>query len=338
MIGRDPLDEFGGFTLDCGTVNGAAVNDAVISDKGYLIGMVVEADTTSCKVMTILHPSFSAAGVVSRTRENGIINGSTDYAGDGLCVLTNLERATETKMGDQVITTGLGGVFPPDLLVGTVQKVEPEVSGKSSHCSGAPGCRPAHGQARIRYYRLLRGRICMESRRMRSCSQILKWVCYAVALFVCAALQTTPGLLQLGQAKPLFILPLCLAVAVYEGEFAGALFGAVSGLLWDYTAGRTVGHAGAGTAVALLCAFGAGSGVSAGQHHWNFALISTGTALVVLSLDWLFFYYMPGYSWALSRWLTFVLPSAMMTLVPSLVLFSLVRHIYSAFKIDNGVV
>ena len=117
VIGRDPLDEFGGFTLDCGTVNGAAVNDAVISDKGYLIGMVVEADTTSCKVMTILHPSFSAAGVVSRTRENGIINGSTDYAGDGLCVLTNLERATETKMGDQVITTGLGGVFPPDLLV-----------------------------------------------------------------------------------------------------------------------------------------------------------------------------------------------------------------------------
>ena len=31
-------------------------------------------------------------------------------------------------------------------------------------------------------------------------------------------------------------------------------------------------------------------------------------------------------------------PSAMMTLVPSLMLFSLVRHIYSAFKIDNGVV
>ena len=55
------------------------------------------------QVRTILHPSFSAAGVVSRTRENGIINGSTDYAGDGLCVLTNLERATETKMGLSLI-------------------------------------------------------------------------------------------------------------------------------------------------------------------------------------------------------------------------------------------
>ena len=142
VIGRDPLDSFYGFTLDRGTLDGVAVNDAVVSDQGYLLGMVVEVEPTSCKVMTILHPSFSAAGVVSRTRENGIINGSTDYAGDGLCVLTNLERATETKMGDQVITTGLGGVFPPDLLVGTVQKVEPEVSGKSSMAVVRPGADP----------------------------------------------------------------------------------------------------------------------------------------------------------------------------------------------------
>ena len=142
VIGRDPLDEFGGFTLDCGTVNGVAVSDAVISDKGYLVGVVVEADTTSCKVMTVLHPSFNAAGVVSRTQENGILTGSTDYAGDGLCVLTNLERAAETQMGDQVITTGLGGVFPPDVLVGVVQKVEPEVSGKSSVAVIRPGADP----------------------------------------------------------------------------------------------------------------------------------------------------------------------------------------------------
>ena len=81
----------------------------------------------------------------------------------------------------------------------------------------------------------------MESRRKRSRSQILKWCCYVLGLFVCAALQTTPGLFQLGQAKPLLLLPLCLAVSVCEGEFAGALFGMVCGLLWDYTAGRTVG-------------------------------------------------------------------------------------------------
>ena len=142
VIGRDPLDEFGGFTLDQGSTDGVAVNDAIISDRGYLLGVVVEVDATSCKVMTILHPSFNAAGVISRTRENGIITGSADYAADGQCVLTNLDRATEARKGDQVITTGLGGVFPAHLLVGTVQEVVPEQSGKSSSAVILPGADP----------------------------------------------------------------------------------------------------------------------------------------------------------------------------------------------------
>lgn len=142
VIGRDPLDEFGGFTLDQGSTDGVAVNDAIISDRGYLLGVVVEVDATSCKVMTILRPSFNAAGVISRTRENGIITGSADYAADGQCVLTNLDRATEARKGDQVITTGLGGVFPANLLVGTVQEVVPEQSGKSSSAVILPGADP----------------------------------------------------------------------------------------------------------------------------------------------------------------------------------------------------
>ena len=142
VIGRDPLDEFGGFTLDQGSTDGVAVNDAIISDRGYLLGVVVEVDATSCKVMTILHHSFNAAGVISRTRENGILTGSADYAADGQCVLTNLDRATEARKGDQVITTGLGGVFPANLLVGTVQEVVPEQSGKSSSAVILPGADP----------------------------------------------------------------------------------------------------------------------------------------------------------------------------------------------------
>lgn len=177
----------------------------------------------------------------------------------------------------------------------------------------------------------------MESRRMRSRSQILKWVCYAVALFVCAALQTTPGLLQLGQAKPLFILPLCLAVAVYEGEFAGALFGAVSGLLWDYTAGRTVGML--ALELLLLCfAVSAVMQLYFKNSAANFALIASAAALLVLTLDWLFFYYMPGYSGAASRWLWFVLPTAVLSVPVCFPLFGVVRRIHEEFKIDNGVV
>ena len=81
----------------------------------------------------------------------------------------------------------------------------------------------------------------MESRRKRSRGQIVKWICYALLGLLCAVLQTTPGLFQFGTAKPLWLLPLALAVAVFEGEFAGAVFGAVCGLMWDWLAGRTVG-------------------------------------------------------------------------------------------------
>ena len=76
----------------------------------------------------------------------------------------------------------------------------------------------------------------MESRRKRSRGQIVKWICYALLGLLCAVLQTTPGLFQFGAAKPLWLLPLALAVAVFEGEFAGAVFGAVCGLMWDWLA------------------------------------------------------------------------------------------------------
>ena len=142
VIGRDPLDSFYGFTLDKGSLDGVEANDAITSDEGYLLGVVTEVDLTSCKVMTILHPSFNAAGVVSRTRDNGIITGSADYAADGLCILSNLSRGSLTKANDQVITTGLGGVFPPDVLVGVVQELVPEASGKSTIAVLKPGADP----------------------------------------------------------------------------------------------------------------------------------------------------------------------------------------------------
>ena len=131
VIGRDALDAFGGFTLDKGTVNGVERGDTVIDDQGRLLGTVIEADLTSCRVLTILHPSFNAAGVVSRTRDNGILTGDAAYAAEGQCVFTDLSRESMASVGDEVITTGLGGVYPPDILVGRIVSIEPEASGTS---------------------------------------------------------------------------------------------------------------------------------------------------------------------------------------------------------------
>ena len=58
----------------------------------------------------------------------------------------------------------------------------------------------------------------MESRRRRNLQTTVRWLLYVLLALLCAAAQTTPGFLAIGAAKPVFLLPLCLAVAVREGE------------------------------------------------------------------------------------------------------------------------
>lgn len=177
----------------------------------------------------------------------------------------------------------------------------------------------------------------MESRRKRSRSQLLKWGCYALLGLLCTVLQTTPGLFQFGAVKPLYLLPLALAVSVFEGEFAGAIFGAVCGLMWDWLAGRTVGML--ALELMLLCfAVSAVVQLYFKNSAVNFVLIASAAALLVLTMDWLFFYYMPGYSGAAARYLWFVLPTAVLTVPVCFPLFWAVRRLHEEFKIDNGVV
>lgn len=177
----------------------------------------------------------------------------------------------------------------------------------------------------------------MESRRKRSNSQIKKWCLYALLLLVCTVLQTTPGLFTIGQAKPVYLLPLCLAVASVEDEFSGALYGMVCGLMWDYTAGRTVGLL--ALAMMMLCfAMSVAVQLYLQCTTVNFTLISTGATLLVLSMDHLFFYIMPGYSGAVEHFLRVVLVSTVLTAPVSVPLVLVVRRINARYHIDNGVV
>ena len=128
----------------------------------------------------------------------------------------------------------------------------------------------------------------MESRRRRNLQTTVRWLLYALLALLCAAAQTTPGFLAIGEAKPVFLLPLCLAVAVRAGEYPGAFFGAGAGLLWDFTSGRVVGL----LALSLLVLCFA-SAVLIRLYlrisRLNFALVVSLCAVLVLSEDFLFY-------------------------------------------------
>ncbi len=177
----------------------------------------------------------------------------------------------------------------------------------------------------------------MESRHRRRRSQLYKWGLYVLLLLGCTVLQTIPGFLQFGQAKPVFLLPLALAVAVCEGEFSGSLFGAVCGMMWDYTAGQTVGLLALGL-MGLSFAVSVASQLYLKLSAVNFALISAGAVWLVLSADFLFYYAMPGYSGMLARYLGHVPLTVLMSGALAVPLVAAVSRINAAFKIDNGVI
>ena len=177
----------------------------------------------------------------------------------------------------------------------------------------------------------------MESRRKRRRSQLYKWGLYVLLLLACTVLQTIPGFLHIGQAKPVFLLPLALEVSIWEDEFSGALFGAACGLMWDYTAGRTAGLL-ALTVMGLCFAVSVASQLYLKLNTLNFALLAAGAVWLVLSGDFLFYYAMPGYSGMLGRYVGYIPLTVLMSALLAAPLYRAVGWISAAFRIDNGVI
>jgi len=130
VIGRDALEKYYSFTIDKGSRHGVKVKDSVITASG-IVGRVIEVGPNYAKVATILDPSVSIGCMVSRTGDIGLVGGDQVLSQSKQCAMTLLARDTLAAQGDEVITTGLGGVFPKGLPVGTVREVSLEASGKS---------------------------------------------------------------------------------------------------------------------------------------------------------------------------------------------------------------
>ena len=172
----------------------------------------------------------------------------------------------------------------------------------------------------------------MESRRRQIRITAVRWTLYTLIMLLAATFQSMPGFLAFGAFKPNFLLGVAIAVALYEGEFRGALFGAVCGLLWDYLAGRTVGML--ALCLMLLCFF-----VSILVQLYlkpstvNFILIMLGAGLLLLSTDFLFFYWMPGYANPAWRYLTVVLPEVLASAALGAITNQIIKAIANRFTL-----
>ncbi len=138
VIARDAADMYYSFVLDCGSNDGVSVNDPVIFGS-YLAGVVKEVRTSSCVVKTFLDPSVNVSAYEVRSREEGFAEGDTMLAFDGCCRFSGLSRDTAVTKGGIVCTSGIGGIYPRDLIIGTVSEVADETADISSYAVVVPG-------------------------------------------------------------------------------------------------------------------------------------------------------------------------------------------------------
>lgn len=123
VIMRDANDDFYSFTLNIGTSSGVGVNNPVITENG-LVGWVCKADLTTCKVKTILSPETKAGAIDKQSGDSGIVSGSAVLCDQNLTSLTKIAEDNKIKQGDMVVTSGIGGIYPGDLITGKVKEIK----------------------------------------------------------------------------------------------------------------------------------------------------------------------------------------------------------------------
>jgi rod shape-determining protein MreC len=104
--------------LNKGSADGVEKGMAVVTPLGAM-GQVVAVTGRTSKVLLLTDPNSGVDVMVQRSRARGIVSGSLDNG----TVMKYVKRSEDVQEGDRLITSGLDGVFPKGLTVGTVTKV-----------------------------------------------------------------------------------------------------------------------------------------------------------------------------------------------------------------------
>lgn len=118
VVAFDPSGWFQTILIDKGRNDGVVQDMAVVSAEG-LVGRIIGVGSHHAKVLLILDGNSAVDGYIQRSRARGVLVG----LGLELCLLKYVQRNEDVQVGDQVISSGMGGVFPKGLHVGTVQEV-----------------------------------------------------------------------------------------------------------------------------------------------------------------------------------------------------------------------
>lgn len=119
VIGRDPTGWFQSVIIDKGKNSGMKLNMPVVNAEG-VVGKLISISHNYSKVLLIIDQNSSVDCIIQRSRDSGIMKGLSSK----VCKLDYFLRSSDVQVGDMVVTSGLGGIFPKGIPVGEVIDVK----------------------------------------------------------------------------------------------------------------------------------------------------------------------------------------------------------------------
>ncbi len=120
VINRDISNYSKIIIINIGSDNGIAEGMTVIADQG-LVGHVISVTNSTAKVQTIVDSASSVSSLMSTTRDSIVCKGTLD----DISTLKAMYIPTEAQIiqGDSIETSGIGGIYPKGIHIGTVSRV-----------------------------------------------------------------------------------------------------------------------------------------------------------------------------------------------------------------------
>jgi rod shape-determining protein MreC len=119
-LGVEPNPYLRYVTINVGAQQGAEVGMSVVSGGAGLVGRVSEVGPRTAKVQLLTDPDSAVAALLQTTRGTGLVVGQPD----GALQMRYIPQEEDVRVGDIVLTSGLGGLMPKGLVIGQVTEVQ----------------------------------------------------------------------------------------------------------------------------------------------------------------------------------------------------------------------
>jgi rod shape-determining protein MreC len=120
VAAREFTQRYETITIDRGRRDGIEKDAAVIGAGGALVGRVVQANLWTSTVQLLTDPLSGVGARLAQSRATGLVAGN----GDAPLRLNYISTRAAVSIGETVVTSGEDGIYPPDLLIGTVTLVD----------------------------------------------------------------------------------------------------------------------------------------------------------------------------------------------------------------------